>query len=119
VTTLSTKSENEYNAKEREREAWEVENYPEGEKKEMVEIYMEKGMSREDAEKMTEVLSRNKEAWISVMMVEELGIIEDDESPFKKCLSHFCLFCYFWICSLIGLYLSPFYSFFRKQYISP
>ena len=31
---LSTKAENEYNTSERQREAWEVEHYPEGEKQE-------------------------------------------------------------------------------------
>jgi VIT1/CCC1 family predicted Fe2+/Mn2+ transporter len=112
---LSTKSENEYNAKEREREAWEVENYPEGEKKEMVEIYMEKGMSREDAEKMTEVLSRNKEAWISVMMVEELGIIEDDESPFKNALVTFASFAIFGFVPLLAYILARFIPFFENN----
>jgi VIT1/CCC1 family predicted Fe2+/Mn2+ transporter len=112
---LSTKSENEYNAKEREREAWEVENYPEGEKKEMVEIYMEKGMSKEDAEKMTEVLSRNKEAWISVMMVEELGIIEDDESPFKNALVTFASFAIFGFVPLLAYILARFIPFFENN----
>ncbi len=36
---LSTKAERDYNRAEREREAWEVRNFPEGEKKELIEIY--------------------------------------------------------------------------------
>jgi hypothetical protein len=35
--------------KEREREAWELQNYPAGEIAEMVELFVARGMSREDA----------------------------------------------------------------------
>src|SRR3989344_4808964 len=46
---LSTKAENQYMAAQRVREIWEVKNYPEGEKREMVELYISKGISEEDA----------------------------------------------------------------------
>ena len=36
---ISTKSEAEFTINERNREAWEVENNPDGEKKEMIDIY--------------------------------------------------------------------------------
>jgi len=81
---LSTKSEQEYQAAERAREEWEVDNNPEGEKLEMEELYIEKGLAPEDAKQMVELLSKNKKAWVDVMMVEELGIVEDDENPIKN-----------------------------------
>lgn len=89
---LSTRAENEYNAAERQREAWEVENYPEGEKKEMVEIYMEKGLSEDEAKQVVEILSRHPEVWIDTMMVEELGILESDESPLGNAAATFLSF---------------------------
>ena len=47
---LSSRSYNSYVRKEREREAWELQNYPAGEIAEMVELFVARGMSREDAE---------------------------------------------------------------------
>lgn len=92
---LSTKAENEYNSAERQREAWEVEHYPEGEKKELVELYVEKGLSETDAGAVVDIISRHKEAWVDIMMVEELGIVESDESPLKNAFATFISFSFF------------------------
>ena len=47
---LSSRAYNSYVRNERDREAWELENYPAGEIAEMVELFVARGMSREDAE---------------------------------------------------------------------
>eukprot|EP01099_Mayorella_cantabrigiensis_P004243 TRINITY_DN317_c0_g1_i2.p1 TRINITY_DN317_c0_g1~~TRINITY_DN317_c0_g1_i2.p1 ORF type:complete len:226 (-),score=13.72 TRINITY_DN317_c0_g1_i2:329-1006(-) len=60
---------------ERKREKWECDNFIEGERKEMIEIYQNKGLSREDAEKVIRTLSSNTELFVDLMMVEELGIM--------------------------------------------
>ena len=92
---LSTRAEQEYASEERRREAWEVEHYPEGEAQELVELYMERGLSEADARGVVEILSRNPKTWVSVMMVEELGILESDESPLKNALATFLSFGFF------------------------
>ena len=46
---FSEKSEKDYIKNEWMRETWELENYPEGEKQEMVELYEGQGMDKEDA----------------------------------------------------------------------
>ncbi len=92
---LSTRAENEYNDAERQREVWEVENYPDGEKQEMIELYTEKGITDEDAHTIVDIISRHKKAWVDIMMVEELGIIESDESPLKNALVTFASFTVF------------------------
>lgn len=99
---LSTKSEQEYHRAERRRESWEVEHYPEGEKKEMVELYVAKGMALQDAVAIVEILSRNREAWVDVMMVEELGIMGSDESPLKNACVTFLSFGLFGLVPLLA-----------------
>lgn len=89
---LSTKSEQEYQNAERRRELWEVEHYPEGEKREMLELYLAKGVPKEDAETVVETLSRHKEAWVDIMMAEELGMVPSSESPMRNALVTFFSF---------------------------
>lgn len=92
---LSTKAEHEYYESEKKRERWEVDNYPEGEKQEMIELYQEKGISKPDSHKMINILSKYKKAWVEVMMVEELGMVKDDSSPTKNALVTFGSFAIF------------------------
>lgn len=105
---LSTKAEMEYEEAERERELWEVENYPEGEKRELIELYMNKGMSEEDATIITETLAKNEKAWIDVMMVEELGILSESESPLKNALVTFFSFAVFGFVPILVYVLAKF-----------
>jgi len=77
---LSSKAQVEYEKGERDRELWECDNNLEAEKQEMIDIYQKRGMSNEDAVQVVELLSKHKEIFVDVMMVEELGIIPPDES---------------------------------------
>ena len=114
---LSSKSEIEYQQDERKREEWEVEHFPEGEKQEMIEIYQEKGVSEEDAIRVVEILSKYDKAWIDVMMVEELGIIESDESPLKNAFATFLSFIIFGFIPLFSYILSMLISFLASNSI--
>jgi len=66
--------------REKRREKWECDNYIEGEQKEMVELYKEKGLSHVDAEAVIRILSKDKSFFVDVMMKEELQMIQPDES---------------------------------------
>ncbi len=103
---LSTKSEREYHKAERRRETWEFENYPAGEKTEMVEIYMQKGYAKKEAEDIVARMAQNKEAFVDVMMVEELGIMESDESPVKNALVTFGSFLLFGFIPVLAFVLA-------------
>lgn len=75
---LSTQAEIDLNQFERRREVWEFENYPEGEIEEMIELYERKGISSADARLVIETLAKYKEAFIDIMMVEELNLMPVD-----------------------------------------
>ncbi len=103
---LSTRAEQQYEAAERQREQWEVEHFPEGEKRELMELYVDKGMPEEDARQMVDILARHKEAWVDVMMTEELGIVESEESPLVNALVTFCSFATFGLVPLLAYLLA-------------
>lgn len=77
---LSLKSRLEYYQRERERESWEVEHFPDGERTELIELYKSKGHSPEDAETLAEIQSRDEQLWVDEMMVQELGLLPDDRT---------------------------------------
>jgi VIT1/CCC1 family predicted Fe2+/Mn2+ transporter len=78
---LSTKSEREYYHREEERERWEVENFPDGERVELLEIYLQRGFSAEEAEQLVAIQSREPERWVKAMMVDELRMLPDERKP--------------------------------------
>ncbi len=105
---LSTRAEQEYQASERAREEWEINNYPEGEQRELVDLYETKGMSRDDAQTVVGIISKHHAAWVDIMMVEELGIITSDESPFRNALATFLSFAAFGFVPLLTYVLGTF-----------
>ena len=108
---LSSKAENEWILSEKERESWEMDNYPEVEVQEMIDIYVEKGMGREDAKMVIETMSKYKEFFVDVMMAEELGLSvpEDDHvhESFKEGIIMFCSFATFGSFPLLGYVIIP------------
>ena len=61
-----------------------------------------KGFTKDDAKEMTDILERNEEAFLYVMMAEELGIPEDSASPIKNGIVTFISFCIFGSIPLIS-----------------
>eukprot|EP01119_Soliformovum_irregulare_P002728 TRINITY_DN12988_c0_g1_i1.p1 TRINITY_DN12988_c0_g1~~TRINITY_DN12988_c0_g1_i1.p1 ORF type:complete len:265 (-),score=57.30 TRINITY_DN12988_c0_g1_i1:39-833(-) len=80
---ISSKAEEDHLQAEKKREDWEMTNNLEGEKKEMVDIFVSKGMSQEDASTSIEIMSRYHDLFLELMMQQELGLVEDDENPYK------------------------------------
>lgn len=78
---LSSKSEHEYYRKEWEREAYEVEHFPDGERAELQEVYVSRGYTVEEAQQLVDMQSREPNRWVKTMMIDELGMMEDESKP--------------------------------------
>ena len=65
---LSSKAESEWILSERTREMWEMDNYPDGEIQEMIDIYQERGMNRDDAEIVVKKMAKYKDFFVNIMM---------------------------------------------------
>jgi len=108
---LSSKAENEWILSERRREKWEMENYPEGEIAEMIDIYESRGMSREDATSVIKTMAKYKDFFVDVMMTEELALQVPEEDhktdSMKEGVVMFCSFATFGSLPLLGYVIIP------------
>lgn len=108
---LSSKAENEWILSERRRENWEMENYPEGEIREMIDIYESRGMNREDATKVIETMAKYKDFFVDIMMTEELALQVPEEDhkieSMKEGVVMFCAFATFGSLPLLGYVIIP------------
>ncbi len=89
---LSTKSEQEYYRRERKREAWEVEHFPEGERAELYALYLQQGYSPDEASALLGVQVAHSELWVDAMMVHELRLLPDERTPSTSGLMTFAAF---------------------------
>ncbi|GET89664.1 hypothetical protein, conserved [Leishmania tarentolae] len=95
---VSGEAERENAISERRREEWEVENSFDLEIDEMVQIYMAKGLSFDDAQTIVGIISKDPKMFVDFMMVEELGLlvdIDDAHSSKKQGVVMFTSFLFF------------------------
>lgn len=101
---LSSKAEGEVAERERARELWEFENFPEGEIREMVEIYESRGVARDDAELVIHTLAKYPKCFVDVMCRDELGMEPPDPSErYDYLVSGAYCFISFLVCGSVPL----------------
>lgn len=83
-----------------------IERDPEGERREIREIYRRKGFAGEDLERAVAVITSDHGRWIKTMLREEYGLAHDVRSPRLAALSTFGAFL---VCGAVPLvpYLVP------------
>ncbi len=90
---LGTKSEQDYQKAQREKEEWEIDHLRNLEVSEIRDIYEKRGFTGKDLERAIELTISDRKRWIDVMMRDELGIIEEShENPAKHGLATFVAF---------------------------
>lgn len=108
---LSSKAENEWILSERCREKWELQNYPEGEVQEMIDIYTERGLDRDDAVLVVNTMAKYEDFFVDVMMAEELQLAVPEEDhvheSFKEGIIMFLSFASFGALPLLGYVVIP------------
>jgi vacuolar iron transporter family protein len=77
-----------------------IEQFPEGEREEIRQIYSEKGFEGEDLERAVELITSDNERWVKTMLAEEYGLPSEIRSPLKAAFATFAAFC---ICGLVPL----------------
>jgi len=108
---LSSKANNEWIINERRREAWEMDNYPEGEIEEMIQIFEAKGMNLEDATSVVQTMAKYKEFFVDIMMTHELDLSVPEEDHMKTSIQEglimFTSFAVFGSMPLLGYIIIP------------
>ncbi len=84
VAYSSSRAAQDHYKRELEQEKWEIENVPEIEREEIRLIYLRRGFSGKELDKIVRNVTASKEVWLSVMMTEELGLAPVPENqPIK------------------------------------
>jgi VIT1/CCC1 family predicted Fe2+/Mn2+ transporter len=80
---LGTRVERQLHQKAREREAEEIDVFPEGEREEIRQIYSRKGFAGEDLERAVDIITSDRDRWIETMLTEEMGFGLATRSPLR------------------------------------
>ena len=97
---LSSQAEFQHLLAEKKREEWEYDNFPAGERAEMVKkLIEEKAFDAEDAERIVGIIGaqQHRDFFVDYMMHEELGLESPDDpwAPLKDGATTFASFCVF------------------------
>ncbi len=92
---LGTRSRREEVERARKDEHWQIEQYPQGEKREVREIFKRKGFRGATLDHIVEVITRNREVWVDTMLVDELKFSKAIAEPLRSGLATFFSFALF------------------------
>lgn len=80
---LSSRAHRDFILAEKRREQWEYRNYKDGEIKEMISLFNQRGMSYEDADIVVRKMAQYEDFFINIMIREELGLPVPNETDLE------------------------------------
>lgn len=89
---LSAKSKREYYNREALRQQQQIERTPATQRETLHTLYMEQGYSATEAEALVEVNTRHTPQWVRTMMIESLGMMEENSNPVWNAVATFVAF---------------------------
>ncbi|QEG37634.1 VIT1/CCC1 transporter family protein [Bythopirellula goksoeyrii] len=78
---LGIRAERELQERVRRTEKLHIENYPEGERAEIREIFRQKGFTGEDLDRAVEIITSDVNQWIDTMLTDEHGLALEGPDP--------------------------------------
>lgn len=84
VAYTSAKAEQDYYESQKQRELYEIRTRPEAEKKEIHDIYYQKGFRGKLLDEIIKTITKNEKTWLNFMMKEELDLSNQFIHPFKS-----------------------------------
>ncbi len=104
---LATRSRREEVAQARADEAWQIEAFPEGERREIREIFAAKGFEPPTLDRIVEVVTADRALWLDTMLEQELKLGGTLAHPLRAGLSTFAAFCIFGVLPLLPFLAGP------------
>jgi VIT1/CCC1 family predicted Fe2+/Mn2+ transporter len=77
-----------------------IELFPEGEREEVRQIFLNKGFSGDDLNRIVDLVTADRARWVRIMMTEEYGLPGEVRSPWMAALATFSAFI---ACGLVPL----------------
>ncbi len=102
---LSTRSRQEEVHEAVKDEHAQIDQYPEGERREVREIFRRKGFSGPTLDRIVETISRDRDTWVDTMLVEELALQKVKVRPIRSALATFGAFFIFGAIPLVPFVL--------------